>query len=1124
MTEHALAPSAERDATPPKTAVRGLLLQRKCACGAGAGNSGECESCAAGRQQNLQRKGNGAQGGQSVPASVNETLASPGRPLDADTRDFMESRFDSDFAAVRIHDDSAAGASARDVDAHAFTVGQDIVFGDGQYQPQSESGRHLLAHELAHTVQQQGLQRSGISNLADQGPHYQRLEREADFVADSVMRGQPLASGVLSQGGPRLSRKPATPPAPLPTPAAPPVTAAGATPPVSEEKEKDPPPGFTAEYETSTYNRSFSLTSTEVPVQVTGAVTKTQADYEVEKLVLPTQKGPYALAHCNKPYLPLKATFEWAGGVPKPYKNIARDPTDTLQRTWLSKYGYTLGKDAHARWKEVGGEAQFPKIPTGPTCEIDHIQELQVGGDNQSDNLQVLDKVDNGSSGNLIQQQLRYLATTAFDDAKTALGKRPKRVSLTFKGAVMQGSPSCSLCCQLGKRFNDPSITAASGAVVMDYELIVLGNPVKLKLAADKSKSVPLAGSPYTENQAASKVIKGLTLTSFERDKSGKGRDKVHASIDGEIMHLKPNKGVDLMMDIGPDRALLLPKGKPSSPIKFEYTKLSPGQFNSFSADANGIVAEGTIKPNIPLLPTLTVAMDANNFRVTKSIDKDKIKPPFPGVRVTEASIALELAPTFKPVGTLGFEFGGTKKLADLKLTASADDAGLVLKGDLFVYLPGVDQAKGEVKYQAGEWSGGAHIESGQMAGKIPYVKSGAVDVFLKAGKIDASGKVNLELPGGNEASLELNYTRSKWVFQGRGKIKVKSPYLKPIQASLWYDGELFIAKGQAGFAFSGLDGIVDATYENKGGKEKVYGKGDIKIDKGRAKGNIVVELLPNEKIIGKGKLSYEIKKDMVATAGITVDEQQKITFDGELSFPDITLFKRFPEKQEDQPIFSASGSIPIPGASIGPIGLKVKLWGSLGYYYYVGPGVLTGIKATVKFSPFEADPDFSFNLKAKASIPAGGGISGKVGADVVIDLYIAEVGGGLNVEAKAGLEGKAELAGEIAYSKDKFSVDASAYIGGSVVLAAALNARVYAEAGVWRFKVRTEKTWKLLGGTFDTGLSLGVRLPLHYDSIDGFRMPKLSDIKPEPAQINLDPSKMLSNLFGNAKSEEREV
>ena len=403
-------------------------------------------------------------------------------------------------------------------------------------------------------------------------------------------------------------------------------------------------------------------------------------------------------------------------------------------------------------------------------------------------------------------------------------------------------------------------------------------------------------------------------------------------------------------------------------------------------------------------------------------------------------------------------------------------------------------------------------------------MKSGALDVVIQKGRLSAVGAVGLELPGGNEAKLSLGYKGNRWLFSGNGRIATKSRYLKPIEASILYDGELLVAKGKAAFNFSGLDGTVEATYQHKAGKEKVNGKGNIKIEKGRAKGSIDVELHPNETLTGKGKLSYEIKKDMVATAGITIDDKQKITFDGELAFPDLKLFPRFPAKEDPHTIFSASGTIPIPGASIGPIGLKVKLFGSLGYYYYVGPGVLTGIRATVKFSPFEPDPDFAFSLKAKASIPAAGGITGTVGATLSLDALIAEVGGTISIVAKGGLEGKADLDGEIAYSKDRFSIDASAYVGGGVVLSAALNATLFAEAGVWKFKVRTEKTWMLADGRFDTGLKLGVRMPLHYDSVDGFRMPKLSDIKPEPAELDIDPKKMLGKLFGDTTPKEREV
>jgi predicted secreted Zn-dependent protease len=77
-----------------------------------------------------------------------------GRPLDADTLDFMESRFGHHFAAVRVHDDTSAAASAKAIQARAYTVGPHIVFAPGQYRPSSESGRRLLAHELAHVVQQ----------------------------------------------------------------------------------------------------------------------------------------------------------------------------------------------------------------------------------------------------------------------------------------------------------------------------------------------------------------------------------------------------------------------------------------------------------------------------------------------------------------------------------------------------------------------------------------------------------------------------------------------------------------------------------------------------------------------------------------------------------------------------------------------------------------------------------------------------------------------------------------------------------------------------------------------------------------------------------------------------------
>lgn len=89
-----------------------------------------------------------------APPSVHDVLNSPGQPLDATMRALFEPRFGHDFSQVRVHSGGAAELSAQDVNAHAYTVGNNIVFETEQFAPGTKQGQHLLAHELAHVVQQ----------------------------------------------------------------------------------------------------------------------------------------------------------------------------------------------------------------------------------------------------------------------------------------------------------------------------------------------------------------------------------------------------------------------------------------------------------------------------------------------------------------------------------------------------------------------------------------------------------------------------------------------------------------------------------------------------------------------------------------------------------------------------------------------------------------------------------------------------------------------------------------------------------------------------------------------------------------------------------------------------------
>ena len=136
----------------------------------------------------------------ALPPIVRAVLHAPGQPLDPTTRTLMESRFDADFSQVRIHTDAQSAESARAVDALAYTVGRDVVFSEGSYTPHLRQGSKLLAHELAHVIQQE---RGGASPPLRGGV----LERHADAAASAFVSGLGFIN-VSGASAPGLTRQP----------------------------------------------------------------------------------------------------------------------------------------------------------------------------------------------------------------------------------------------------------------------------------------------------------------------------------------------------------------------------------------------------------------------------------------------------------------------------------------------------------------------------------------------------------------------------------------------------------------------------------------------------------------------------------------------------------------------------------------------------------------------------------------------------------------------------------------------------------------------------------------------------------------------------------------------------
>lgn len=215
-------------AKSPPVGKANLVLQRKCACGSSASLSSECEECGKKKlglqlkfaigaasdplEREADRVADQVTSGASpnaflaaqhfgeanvrhqmhAPASVHRVLGSSGMPLSSPLRREMERWFGHDLSRVRVHADAEANRSARDIGARSYTSGTHIVFSAGSYRPGTAAGRHLLAHELTHVLQQRG----GASDIQRQADGEGEAAGETSTL-DSVLGALETASVVV---------------------------------------------------------------------------------------------------------------------------------------------------------------------------------------------------------------------------------------------------------------------------------------------------------------------------------------------------------------------------------------------------------------------------------------------------------------------------------------------------------------------------------------------------------------------------------------------------------------------------------------------------------------------------------------------------------------------------------------------------------------------------------------------------------------------------------------------------------------------------------------------------------------------------------------------------------------
>lgn len=176
-------------------------------CGGRQCGAGECEH----EENGLHRHASGP-GPTYAPPLVHDVLRTSGSPLPAAVRADMEHRLGHDFADVRIHTDAAAAETAREVEAHAYTVGRHVVFAAGRFDPATPGGRRLLAHELSHAADAGPGTATPAGTLRISNPH-DGAEQRASHIAGSLPQATPRAgpTHVATPRSPLLHRQEAPP-------------------------------------------------------------------------------------------------------------------------------------------------------------------------------------------------------------------------------------------------------------------------------------------------------------------------------------------------------------------------------------------------------------------------------------------------------------------------------------------------------------------------------------------------------------------------------------------------------------------------------------------------------------------------------------------------------------------------------------------------------------------------------------------------------------------------------------------------------------------------------------------------------------------------------------------------
>jgi hypothetical protein len=1082
-----------------------------------------------------------------------------GAPLDAATRQHLEASIGHDFRNVRLHTDAQADALARDLGAKAFTVGNDIYFAAGTFDPSTTAGTHLLSHELTHVVQQgaapvlhPGAAGSPTANAVTGGGGAAATTSGAAVAHQPTMpapQAQPLIQGRLIQRG-----------------LTPGGTTAGATLSQGEITAARAQTLAQGQLTGAGEQAAINFASLDVPAFKASGLTNLRRSkrFTGSRATNGTNQGDHwrtGMAGAGKDGLKNRVADIMQLGATSGIRKAVKAPART--RTLGVRMGdtYVIGTPA-----EIAEQLILPMwngAGTPASMELDHIKEMQISGfpgPTDADsfaNLWLLERGVNSEVGNTIKRNIRSRVEgflTALGRTGVGAGEVDATLSaydLTFATATAADNGTYTVQASWSRdqitagRHLDREVignigripTSSNRIVVTDINNIGEPNQVAIFRQANGGRrklfSQPTPGGAVGIGSDERSWIRGFVLTAITYPVPVAGA----TTLGNMEFTVGPNFTEEGQTKTVPIRPIAGFSGGGwidlSADLRggLHYKKSSPAELSEL-VDVAGdqISPRFTVTTDVPFLRDMVFALEMgprDSVIVSAEIAGDQIQLPAP-FHIEACTLRL-FASSEREFGVEGLLAFAIDQVGRGELRASTSTASVFNFDGWFDFESETfTQARIEAGYHDGEWTLDGILAIGE--GKLRGVRSANLHVRREAGRLSADGRAQFTIPGVAGADITATHSDVDGFVITAGVDLAASTALRSGRITITvrkHEGTWKVAaSGTAVPNIPGVSTVVTVAYDDG----TFSAETTIDYARGRLAGTITIGVTnaplgddgrptgtaaedgAEPVVYGGGSLTIQISPWLAGTAGVRVLPNGEIEVHGRVAVPQpVTMFAA---RRWDRTLASVGLDIPIFGVAVAGqrIGIFCTIGGSLKVEAGIGPAQINDIALEVTYNPAHEDQAHVVGT-AGFHMPADAGLKLAAHAAIGAGIPVVSAQAGLEIAGVLGVVTALDLPLTVDWTPTSgLTIDAPISLSLQPVFTFSVNGYVLVEADLLLTTIELyRQDWNLASLAIGSGYTVGMTMPFHYAEGQPFN-PSLDDI--QLTYPTIEPMDVLSSVF----------